>query len=259
MSGGLPGLGTRWLGRRWEHLEQVDSTNDECKRRSGELPQGAAVTASLQTAGKGRLGKQWNVQAGSGLALSFLLRGGRVEEMGQIPLLAGLAVCRALEDHCGVSCGLKWSNDVLCSGKKLCGILCESRLDGLENTVVVGIGVNLLQTAEQLESLGLVYATSLLLATGKRWEAPPLAAAILNTFEPLWEQFRAEGFEPIRLAYRERCVTLGKEVRVLYRGEEKQGVALEIGPDGSLLCRIDGAIRPVLAGEASVRGLYGYH
>lgn len=254
----LPGLQAAWLGRHWEHFATLPSTNDYCKRNADALPHGAAVTAELQTGGKGRLGKRWNEEPGKGLALSLLLREPPMDFLRLLPLISGLAVAEALDELCGVPCGLKWSNDVLLEGKKLCGILCESRIGSDGAFAVVGIGVNLAHTLEDFQRLGLVYATSLLLATKKNYPAAETAAAILNRLEPLLEQFLAQGFGPILPRYKARCVNLGKPVRVLWQDSQREGVALDIAEDGSLLCELDGEIRPITAGEASVRGLLGY-
>ena len=85
-----------------------------------------------------------------------------------------------------------------------------------------------------------------------------MAAAILNHLEPVLENYRREGFGPFRERYRRRCVTLGKPVRVLWEGEAREGEALDIAPDGALLCKIGEDIHAINAGEASVRGIYGY-
>ena len=256
---GLPGLATESLGRFYLHLDTVGSTNDYLKENAHLLPHGAAVTASRQTMGKGRMGKTWNGERDRGLALSVLLHHWKPQELSLLPLLAGIAVCRGIRRLCGAQCGVKWSNDILLEDRKLCGILCESQIQPSgDGFAVVGMGVNLLQTGEEFSRLGLVYATSLFLATKKSYAAADAAAAILNQLEPLLEQFSASGFAPLRAEYRSLCVTLGRQVRVVCQGGEQVGAALDIADDGSLLCNIGGKILPISAGEASVRGLYGY-
>lgn len=257
---GLPGLSTRVLGREWRHFASLPNTNDYCKQHADRLPHGTAVTAAAQTAGKGRLGRRWDSRPGDGLALSVLLHHWQPQGMGLLPLLAGLAVSEALDSLCGLRTGLKWSNDVLADDRKLCGILCESRIGSPGGFAVVGIGVNLTHTSADFARLGLVYATSLRMATDKLFAFDAVAGAILNRLEPLLEQYRTEGFAPLRERYRQRCVTLNRPVRVVADGAERTGLAVDIGPDGALLCRLDGRedLTPIHAGEASVRGLYGY-
>lgn len=252
------GLRTRILGRHWEHFDALGSTNDYLKERADSLPDGAAVTAALQTEGKGRLGRRWTSGRGAGLALSLLLRDWPVADLQPLPLVVGVAVAQGLEDVGAAECQVKWSNDVLLGGQKICGILCESKIQGSWSAAILGIGVNLTQTREELDHHDLVYATSLHLATGIEVGREETAVALVNRLEPLLARYRAEGFAGIREEYRARCATLHKPVRVIWRERERLGYALDIGPDGALRCDFDGEQADVYAGEVSVRGLGGY-
>lgn len=250
-------LDTLWLGRNQEYFDELDSTNLYLKEHADGLPHGAAVIAKRQTQGRGRLGRSW-AQGGGDLALSFLLHGIDAEKLSVLPLVTGVAVASALEKLCGITPALKWSNDVLCEDRKLCGILCESRLSGRKAFAVLGIGVNLSGSREDFELLDLVYATSLKLATGKSFGIFEVAAKICNELEPVLENFEKNGFDSIWEEYKRYCVTLGREVRVVRDGQELQGRAVDIGGDGSLICEIGGETVSIHAGEASVRGIYGY-
>jgi len=258
----LPGLTTRCLGRSFVHLDEVDSTNNYCKDNAATLPHGAVVLADFQTGGKGRLGKSWSNPRGHTLSFSILLKENiRLEDMTLLPLLAGLGVCRGLDSLCGLEFAIKWSNDVLCQGKKVCGILCESRISaaGSELSAVIGIGVNLLQTCEDFAQLDLVYANSLFLATGRSYLPEQAASAVLNELEPVLDSFIAGGFQPLREAYKARCITLGRQVLIRQNEVEQEVFARDIAPDGSLLCTMaDGKTQKINAGETSVRGIYGY-
>jgi len=262
MQNTLPRLNTLRLGRSFVFLDEVDSTNNYCKEHAVSLPHGTAVMAAHQYAGKGRVGRAWQHDKEAALAFSLLLNEGvRLEDMPRLPLLAGVAVCLGLQDLCGKAFTLKWSNDVLYGSEKICGILCESRItpSAPNPFAVVGMGVNLTQQREDFARLDLVYATSLYIATGKKYAAGEAATAILNAMEPLWDRFCATGFSAILDQYKSLCVTLGREVRVLRGNRETLAVAEDIGPDGSLICKLpDGGRFPVNAGEASVRGLLGY-
>lgn len=251
------GIKTAWLGRRLEYFDELASTNTYLKENAGRLPHGAAVIAGKQTGGKGRLGRVWQ-DDGTGLALSVLLHGQKPENMTLLPLIAGVAVLSAVEKLTGLPISLKWSNDVLIEARKLCGILCESRISRDGAFAVVGMGVNLNQDREYFERLGLVYATSLKIATGKNFDAFETAAAILNELEPLLETFEKFGFSAIGQTYKSRCITLGKDVRVIINGVERTGKAVDIADDGGLICETGGKTEIIRAGEASVRGLYGY-
>ena len=210
---------------------------------------------------------QWNlirlhqVDSGQNRALSFLLKDARIEDMGLLPLLCAIAVRRAVKALCDADAQIKWPNDMILKGKKLCGILCESRImAGQESGLcaVCGIGINLTQEQQAFDALGLPHATSLKLGTGQVFTPEEVTAAILEQFSQVYEQYRAEGFPRILPEYREGCITLGKQVRVIRDGETKEGTALDITTDGELLCRIDGEEQIIRSGEASVRGLYGY-
>lgn len=252
-------LRTNQLGRYFLPLDEVDSTNTYCKNHADELPHGAVVTALRQTAGKGRLGRQWADVPDAGLAMSILLHDVPPQKISLFPLLTGLAVSEGLEQLTGLHCPIKWSNDVLIGEKKLCGILCESRLTGTSGFAVIGIGVNLAQSAEDFAQHALVYASSLLLATGRRFSREEVMVSILNRLEPVLITYTAEGFSGDLLErYKQRCITLGRNVRIIREGKEQTGLATDIDPDGALVCIINGKKIRVLAGEASVRGLYGY-
>jgi len=258
----LAGLETLRLGRGLVLLEEVDSTNSYLKDNAEHLPHGAVVLAERQVRGKGRLGRSWSHQAGQSLAFSLLLKEGvRAEYLPGLPFLAGLGVCRGLGALSGADFAIKWSNDVLHGEKKICGVLCESRMAyGQKNPfAVIGMGVNLTQSREELDRLDLVYAQSLILVTGIKYTAAQTAAAILNELEPLWDRFREHGFPAIREEYRSVCVTLGRQVRIMRGCGETEALARDIARDGSLICTLPGGETVhVNAGEASVRGLYGY-
>ncbi len=245
--------GIGWLGKSLIMLDEVDSTNDYLKREAAGLPHGAAVIAERQSAGKGRSGRGWH---SGGLMMSFLMHGVAPEKLSALPLAVGLAVAGALEKLSGTPgfC-LKWSNDVLFGTQKLVGILCEGTISADRAYAVAGVGVNVEQTREELDCLGLVYASSLKTATDKSYGILPVARAIFNEFEPIYEIYMREGFSALRERYKRRCITLGREIRVITGETERRGVAADIAGDGGLILEDGGIIR---AGEASVRGLYGY-
>lgn len=259
---------TRQIGQNLIWLEQVDSTNTYLKNNCVVLPHGTAVFTDHQTAGKGRRGNQWNGsdvkrQSGTNLALSFLLKDTVVKDMGILPLLCALAMCRAIKALTEETAEIKWPNDMILHGKKLCGILCESRIaacreSGQALCAICGIGLNLTQTQTDFDEMNLPHATSLKLGTGRAFTPLKTAIVILEQFERVYEQYRQNGFSSLLPEYRENCVTLGKQVRVIWDEEVKEGIALDISPEGELLCTIEGETRLVRSGEASVRGLYGY-
>ena len=150
LAGALAG---RLLGRNLVCLESVDSTNNEAKRRAmGRESDGLAVVALEQTGGRGRRGRSFLSPPGKGIYLSVLLRPRcSLEQVSALTAWTAVAVCDALEKLCGFRPGIKWPNDVIWEGRKLCGILTELELEaesGRLSHVIVGVGVNISQTAE---------------------------------------------------------------------------------------------------------------
>lgn len=249
----LPELHTKWCGRYLIHLDETGSTNDYLKK--GDFPDGAVVIADRQTAGKGRSGKSWSgAPAGQALYLSVLFHSMKIGDMGLLPLLCGIAAAQSL----GEQACIKWPNDLLLDQKKICGILCESRIQGGQVLAVCGLGINLNQPASFFAENNLPHATSLLAATGQGLPVLAAAARLLNRLEPVLERYRREGFAPFLQEYCDRCITLGRQVQVILEQKTIQAQAMSIAPDGSLICQKDGETFEIRAGEASVRGLYGY-
>lgn len=272
---------TKWLKKR-VHKEMTDSTSNDISRLAlGGASEGTIVTADMQTAGKGRRGRSWESTAGTSLLFSLLLRP-RLEPdtAPQITLLMAMAVTKAVRQLTGLDAYIKWPNDVVVNGKKVCGILTEMQLkDGGIDFVVVGTGVNVNQTSipVELESS----ATSLLLeqkrllalektvlevCDGKKFgkgmffDRDALLEHILNGFENYYELFlQKQDFSDLMTEYNEWLVSLEKEVKVLDPKGEFTGISKGINEKGELLVALpDGSVTAIYAGEVSVRGLYGY-
>ena len=222
----------------WDVLryDTVDSTNNVCKALAAQGLDSPAVIARAQTAGKGRLGRSFQSPEG-GLYLSVLWRNCPAGQLLTVTPLAAVAVCRAVESLCDTDCGIKWCNDVVLHGKKLCGILTESSLlpDGSATWLVVGIGVNVGQATFPPDIADM--ATSIAL---QELDVSP---------DPV--EWLAE--------YRRRCVNLGRPVRVLRGNTVRQATALAIDEQFGLTVQYEnGETETVRSGEVSVRGLYGY-
>ena len=243
-------------------LNSIDSTNDECKRRAiAGAPAGLAVTADTQTGGRGRRGRSFQSLAGKGLYLSVLLRPQvPLETVSQLTAWTAVAVCRAIEQVCDVRPDIKWPNDILVGGKKLCGILTELGLEaetGALSYVVVGMGTNISQTRSDFGP-GLADIATSLSILGASVQRRVLAKALLGTLDDMNTAF-PEDRAGYLAEYRRRCVTLGKEVRLVEPARERQATALDIEEDFSLRVRLsDGQEERVSSGEVSVRGLLGY-
>jgi BirA family biotin operon repressor/biotin-[acetyl-CoA-carboxylase] ligase len=225
-------------------LAEVDSTNKELLRRlDSETPEFFAVTADKQTAGLGRLGRNWVTEAGKSLAVSILLRPTSRSQTDWITIMAGLALSSALEKH-GLVVSLKWPNDLLVDGKKLSGILAEM-VD--LNTVVLGIGINIKpqehspDTATSLQELGL------------KIEKDELLEVIATELKSYWFRLKADSKTAIAQFQAElltRCGTLGTRVRAeLPGGKNIYGVAIAIDETGRLIVQ---APEPVALAAADV-------
>ena len=252
------------VGRTLVCLEEVDSTNLRARQLAAEgAADGTVVVADRQTAGRGRLGRSFQSPGGRGIYLTALLRPNLPpERLSPVTAMAGVAVCRAVERLCKVSPGLKWPNDPVLEGKKLCGILTELSLEGETGRVqdlVLGIGINVSQRPEDFTPEVREMATSLTQALGRPMSRPALAAEVIREVDQLYAALAAGELEPYLAEYRRRCVNLGRTVRLLGPGGGETAEALDIDADFGLVVRTaDGTVRSVRSGEVSVRGLYGY-
>lgn len=259
LAGALAG---RTVGAALLCLDTVDSTNNELKRRADTAPDGLAVLAQEQTGGRGRLGRSFVSPAGKGLYLSVLLRPQCVlADAGMLTAWTAVAVCRALERCCGVRAGIKWPNDIMLEGRKLCGILTELELEAETAAlrhVIVGVGINVSQDAADFGPEVAPVAISLAQALGRAPRRSQLAAEVLSALDDLYRAFPAQKADYLA-RYRALCVTAGRAVRVLRPGQVRTGTAEAVNEDFALLVRWDNGEQEALSsGEVSVRGLLGY-
>lgn len=236
-------------------LACTDSTNTRLKElaRKG-APHGTVLLALRQTQGRGRMGRSF-ISPEKGLYMSVLLRPEcSPEKLPTLTPCAALAVCRALERTCGVKAEIKWPNDLLIGGKKLCGILTEGVADTDGSlAAVIGIGINLNTTAENFPEDLRSSVCSVLEVTGRETDVQSLAEAVTDALEDIYERWCA-GDCTVRDEYRKLCVTLGKDVLVLRDGGAKYAGALDIGEDFSLLVEYPGGSRENISfGEVSIR------
>lgn len=223
------------------------------------LENGTVVYTDCQTGGKGTKGRSWEIAPGDAIAFSFVLKNCQPQDLSFLPLICGLAEIVLFQKLSVSDAGIKWPNDIVVHQKKVSGILCESTIEGSSIHVVCGIGINLHQTQNKFEQQQLTYATSLWLETQKNYTMEEILSGYLEEFNQLWKQYQKLGFvEGILPQYQKHCITLGKQVRVLFHQVEKQGKAVAISDTGQLICEIDGKQQYIHHGEASIRGLWGY-
>lgn len=255
---------TRRVGRTLYCFEEIDSTNNYLKtlsRRGGD--DGAVAVANAQTAGRGRMERVFQSPKGKGIYLSVLLRS-QLCPLRLLPVTAmtGVAVCAAVERICGVRPGLKWPNDPVLNGRKLCGILTEMALEaeaGRVQSMIVGIGINVSQEAADFSPEVAEMATSLAQELGRPVSRPALAAALIEELDKVYTALEAGNLSAYLEAFRRDCVNLGKQARITSPAGAEIVTALGVDDQFGLLIRdADGAERVIRSGEVSVRGLYGY-
>ncbi len=244
-------LATRRLGRTLLVRESTGSTNDDAWDAWGAgLGDGVTVIAEAQTGGRGRDGRTWTHAPGKGLAMSAALHlGCDVRQAGLLPLAAGLAVARACERF-GVPVRLKWPNDVLASGRKLAGVLCEMRRDPRGgDVVVVGIGLDVRQAPEDFPP-GLRETATSLWCEGADVRVEDAAAAVLSALEPLWDEVQEGDRTAVLAAWSAAAAFWGEPVTVRTPAGAVTGVAQRLDEAGGLVLRLEsGTETTVLAGD----------
>ena len=252
-----PLLTVRRMGRRLHYSARTDSTSLQLDQLAeAGAPEGSVVVADEQTAGRGRMARTWFSPPGVNLYFSLLLRP-RVAPAAAttLPLLAGLAVARAVERVAPkLKARIKWPNDIQIGGRKVCGILCDmqAEADSVRH-VIVGLGVNVNLAAGELPPELAHRATSLRIAGGSRVSRAVLLAAILNMFEPAYESWCVDGLAPFLEELRARDALAGRRVTLEQFQHRHSGRAAGVAPDGALLLEMDnGSILPVLSGDVHV-------
>jgi BirA family biotin operon repressor/biotin-[acetyl-CoA-carboxylase] ligase len=249
-----PLLNTHDVGRVVHWFEEIGSTNDRAKELADDgAEHGAVVIAEAQTAGRGRRGRNWASPPRRNLYFSVVLRPDLPPARApELTLVGSVALCDALR-QAGVQAGIKWPNDLLVSGRKIAGILTELAAEPDKvDWVVLGAGVNVNARREDFPEEVRREATSLFLERGQPAPRVLFAAACFTALETWLDRHDEEGFGVIREAWRERSVTLGREVLVTVDGRELAGVAEDIDETGALLVRTAAGLERVLSGDVQL-------
>lgn len=254
-------LHTKWAGRELYYYESTDSTNLQVKRLMEEgAPEGVLVVGGEQKQGRGRRGRSWQSPPGTNIYMTLGLRPEFQPDLApMVTLIDALAVAEAVEQTCGLQTRIKWPNDVVIGGKKICGILTEMSAEtGYIHYVVIGTGinVNIKEFPEEIRET----ATSLYLEKGETVLRAPIVAKTMEYFESYYEKFiQTMDLSLLMEDYNKRLVNKDAAVKVLDPQNEFEGTARGIDEKGQLLVeRQDGTVETVYAGEVSVRGVYGY-
>jgi BirA family biotin operon repressor/biotin-[acetyl-CoA-carboxylase] ligase len=249
-----PLLNTHDLGQVLHAYDELGSTSDRAKELADEgADHGTVVLAEAQTAGRGRRGRVWASPARRNLYFSVILRPELPPARApEITLVASIAICDALRQS-GVEAGIKWPNDLLASGKKIAGILTELAAEpDRVHWVVVGVGVNVNARADDFPEELRGEATSVLLERGQPAPRALFAAACFTALEEWLDRHAEDGFAAVRDAWRERSVTLGREVVVRADGREIAGTAEDIDDAGALLVRGPAGLERILVGDVTL-------
>ncbi|HBN83196.1 MAG TPA: biotin--[acetyl-CoA-carboxylase] ligase [Clostridiales bacterium] len=233
-------------------MDNVDSTNNVAKQMMHQgCGPGNVVVALEQTAGKGRLGRQWNSSGGKGVWLSYCLRPTfSIEKIGLVTLAGACAVCELLIEQ-GFDAGIKWPNDILIHGKKVCGILTETVFEETRiDFVVVGVGLNMSQTKEDFGPDLENSATSLRIESGKNVNMSVMAAALIDQLQLYFSYLEKGETKKIIDCWKSYSITLGRTILTTINGKKEPVMALDIRQDGALTVRKqDGTITDIISGE----------
>lgn len=248
-------LDTTVFGRKAVLLASTLSTQgDVLKLAEQGQAEGAVVIAEEQTGGRGRFGRQWFSPPGKGIWMSVLLRPDLpLQHTPQLTLLTGVAVCRAVRACSGADAGIKWPNDVLIDGRKVCGILLESTVEDHEvRYCIAGIGVDVNFDPEDYPEDLTTIATSLKMETGQSVDRTKLTAAILTELEQLYFLYQKEGFGVISALWEALSVSMNREITVTNPHGVIEGKAIGLDPSGALIVeKHDGENTLIISGEIS--------
>lgn len=247
-------LAGKYFGHRLYYYSVTGSTNDDAFKLgiAGE-PEGTVVVADAQTKGRGRLQRSWHSPAGSNIYTTVILRP-RMDVAGisQISILAGVAVAEVLEKYCPGRVKVKWPNDILIDGKKVCGILSQAKAEvNKVDFIVLGIGinVNINHFPDEISNI----ATSLAMETGKEISRQHLIISLYENLTKWYKQLLKDGFGKIKEKWLSLSQMIGQKVQVIFQEEVISGKAIDLDNDGSLiLLAEDGKTIKASAGDATI-------
>lgn len=243
------------------YLEEVTSTNDVAKELAkAGAPSKKLVVSDYQSAGKGRRGRTWLAPMGQDIFMSLILRPEIAQgKASMLTLVMGLSVAEAIRSELGIEAMIKWPNDIVVDGQKVCGILTEmSAVSEDGYYVVIGTGINC--NSHDFDDEELSYATSLMMVSSKEVNREELIAAVMKSFDKNLDTFLKKGnLSELGEAYNHILVNKDSEVQICENEKTWTAIALGINDDGGLLVEdSEGNVHTIFTGEVSVRGLNGY-
>lgn len=252
---------TDWVAKEVLYFDTIDSTNTKAQELAEKGYQsGTLVVADKQESGKGRRGRSWVSPSGTGIFMTLMIKPDiNPNNASMLTLVAALAVAKAITSVTGEEAMIKWPNDIVVSGKKVCGILTEmnAQFDYI-NHIVVGIGINV-HNESFPEEISQMASSLMIEAGGKRFHRAQIIAETMSYFEQYYDTFlKTQDLSALVREYDKLLVNRNKSVRVLDPKEPFDGKAMGITPKGELIVDTWESRKLVSSGEVSVRGIYGY-
>lgn len=252
---------TEWVAKEVLYFDTIDSTNTKAQELAEKgYPSGTLVVADKQESGKGRRGRSWVSPSGTGIFMTLMIKPDiNPNNASMLTLVAALAVAKAITSVTGEEALIKWPNDIVINGKKVCGILTEmnAQFDYI-NHIVVGIGINV-HNERFPEEISQMASSLMIEAGGKRFHRAQIIAETMSYFEQYYDTFlKTQDLSALVREYDELLVNRNKSVRVLDPKEPFDGKAMGITPKGELIVDTWESRKLVSSGEVSVRGIYGY-
>lgn len=252
---------TEWVAKEVLYFDTIDSTNTKAQELAEKgYPSGTLVVADKQESGKGRRGRSWVSPSGTGIFMTLMIKPDiNPNNASMLTLVAALAVAKTITSVTGEKALIKWPNDIVINGKKVCGILTEmnAQFDYI-NHIVVGIGINV-HNESFPEEISQMASSLMIEAGGKRFHRAQIIAETMSYFEQYYDTFlKTQDLSALVREYDELLVNRNKSVRVLDPKEPFDGKAMGITPKGELIVDTWESRKLVSSGEVSVRGIYGY-
>ncbi len=252
---------TDWVAKEVLYFDTIDSTNTKAQELAEKGYQsGTLVVADKQDSGKGRRGRSWVSPSGTGIFMTLMIKPDiNPNNASMLTLVAALAVAKAITSVTGEEALIKWPNDIVINGKKVCGILTEmnAQFDYI-NHIVVGIGINV-HNESFPEEISQMASSLMIEAGGKRFHRAQIIAETMAYFEQYYDTFlKTQDLSALVREYDKLLVNRNKSVRVLDPKEPFDGKAMGITPKGELIVDTWESRKLVSSGEVSVRGIYGY-
>lgn len=254
-------IDTARFGQNIEYLYEIDSTNEYAKLIANKSLDGTLVVADCQVSGKGRLGRNWNSPHDTGIFMSLIIKDNiKPDKAPMITIIAAMSVLKAVKEYIPETY-IKWPNDIVVNGKKVCGILTEMKtINDATEYVIVGTGINV--NTKDFPADIADKATSLMIETGKKIERGAIIAKVMDEFEYYYNEFiQTQNLALVMDDYNANLININNYVEIINSSTGNYTAkSLGIDKNGELLVQREKSdeVEKIISGEVSVRGVYGY-